>query len=61
MNKEHIRNTNFRIAQEDHPTSDFIAKINYVLIIVIKEEHVLMVNVFVTMALVELHVNINYV
>ena len=25
MNKEHIRNTNFRIAQEDHPTSDFIA------------------------------------
>lgn len=25
MNKEYIRNTNFRIAQEDHPTSDFIA------------------------------------
>ena len=25
MNKEHIRNTNFRIAQEDHSTSDFIA------------------------------------
>ena len=25
MNKEHIINTNFRIAQEDHPKSDFIA------------------------------------
>ena len=25
MNKEHIRNTNFRIAQEDHSESDFIA------------------------------------